>query len=67
MKQACRDESIVSLFFSPITTYIYNIYIYIYIYTYIYKLYMNHREQMFSKNSGKHSTDGKIKRKAEWV
>ena len=59
MKQACRDESIVSLFFSPITTYIYNIY--------IYKLYMNHREQMFSKNSGKHSTDGKIKRKAEWV
>ena len=56
MKQACRDESIVSLFFSPITTYIY-----------IYKLYMNHMEQMLSTNSGKHSTDGKIKRKAEWV
>ena len=63
MKQACRDESIVSLFFSPITTYIYIIYIYIYIYI----LYMNHMEQMFSTNSGKHSTDGKIKRKAEWV
>ena len=34
-KQACRDELVVYLFFSPIYIYIY-VYIYIYIYIYIY-------------------------------
>ena len=47
MKQACRDESIVSLFFSPITTYIYIIYIYIYIYIYI--IYEPHGTNVFNK------------------
>ena len=36
-KQACRDESTVSLFFPPIATYTHtHIYIYIYIYIYMY-------------------------------
>ena len=43
-KQACRDESTVSLFFPPIATYTYIYYmyvcIYIYIYIYIYILHV---------------------------